>query len=155
MLLNPSLTRAGFLCSERGGPGLAPGHGAVRGSGGRSTQKRLFDSCIISLAPGEADDKLSWGELAGRCSCIITPSRKQYRDIYIPEGDSRAPCSSWWCGSLEPPKLEYELFPHFTREQPNARGSVPQVTYRAKQSIFILDTSVSPFIKWDNTYFIR
>lgn len=107
------------------------------------------------FAPREADDRLSWGELAGRCSCIITPSRKQYRDINIPEGDSRAWCSAWWCGSLEPPKLEYELLPHFTREQPNVRGSVPEVTYRAKQSIFILNISVSPFIKWDNTYFIR
>lgn len=65
------------------------------------------DPCIISWAPcgGWIQTIFLAGGLARRQNSIITPCRRHYRGIYIPEGDSRAPHSFQWCGSLEPPKI--------------------------------------------------
>lgn len=101
------LCRQSHPAQNCGDPGLAVGHSDPRGSGGQSTQRRLFWLLHYFLGTlwGWIQTIFLAGGLARRHGSLITPSTSQYRGISVPEGDSRTPRSFQWYSSLEPPKI--------------------------------------------------
>lgn len=78
MLLSPSVNSCRFPCSEWGELGLAAGQEMLKV---REPRKGYLTLALYLWPLNKGDDKLPWGELAGRCSAIITPGRKQCRDL--------------------------------------------------------------------------
>lgn len=94
-------------CWEQGVPGLAARHGAAGGSLETTAPVKARSSLHYFFATlwGCWQTTFLSGGLARRCGSTITPSRRYYRDICIPGGDTRAPYSCWWRGSQEPPNI--------------------------------------------------